>query len=194
MRDCSWLLHLPDRFENVRPGNFICRSDRTNDRPCNGYNCIAWAAGKEDKWWWPIDDPCAYWPIPIDPIDPVTLEHFIKAFETEGYSVCCDDRFEDGFEKVAIFVDRDGTPTHAARLLPSGVWSSKMGKGEDIEHETLKIVEGNEYGTASQFLKRPNPLCRKTNQQKTLFSRLRQFLKALFKTFLRTASANHTNS
>jgi hypothetical protein len=178
VKDCSWLLQSPHRtnYENIRPDNFVCSSDRTNHRPCGGYNCIAWAAGKTDKWWWPIDDPCAFWPIPIDPINPVTLEQFIKAFESEGFSKCRNGRFENGFEKVAIYVDADDEPTHAARWLPKGVWSSKMGQGEDIEHKTLKVVEGKGYGTAKAFLKGPNPLCQKTNPLKTFLARLKGIL------------------
>jgi hypothetical protein len=161
VKDCSWLLRSPKQFGNIRPGNFRCCSCRTSHRPCGGYNCIAWAAGKNDKWWWPIDDPCAFWPIPIDPIDPVSLEQFIKAFESEGYLKCDTALFENGFEKVAIYVDASGEPTHAARQLPDGVWTSKMGKGEDIEHDTLQVVEGGQYGTAKAFLKRTNPLHQK---------------------------------
>ena len=175
MRDCSWLLELRDEFENVRPDNFICRSDRTCDLPCWGYNCIAWAAGRKDKWWWPIEgDPCAFWPIPIDRADPVTLKQFIKAFESEGFSVCKDGRFENGFEKVAIYVDTNDEPTHAARMLPSGLWTSKMGRGEDIDHQTPQVLEGKQYGRVKAFLKRPNPLCRKTGKVWVWLSRLQE--------------------
>lgn len=61
---------------------------------------------------------------------------------------------EVGFEKVAIYADDNDVPTHAARSLPHGVWSSKMGDGEDIEHTTLSVVEGRNYGKAKRFLKR----------------------------------------
>jgi hypothetical protein len=27
------------------------------------YNCIAWAAGKDDKWWWPDKNNQYYWPL-----------------------------------------------------------------------------------------------------------------------------------
>src|SRR5437773_1217674 len=124
MRDCSW---VADKFPNALPDTFKCASDRTDNLPHNGYNCIAWAAGKTDNWWWPIDDPSAFWPIPIDPLDPVTLDAFIKAFATEGYLVCADGSLENGFEKIAIYVDRGGEPTHAARQLLNGTWTSKMG-------------------------------------------------------------------
>ena len=162
MRDCSW---IPGKFENYRPENFKCCSDRTNDRPNNGYNCIAWAAGKTDNWWWPTDISGSFWPkgLPKEFPNQETLGNFIKAFETEGYSVCGDSQFENGFEKVAIFVDGGGTPTHAARMLPSGVWTSKLGKMEDVEHKTLNDVEGRGYGEAKTFLRRINPLFQKIN-------------------------------
>ena len=196
MRDCSWILRPPDRFKNARPENFKCCSDRTTDHPHNGYNCIAWAAGKTDNWWWPTDVPGAFWPkgLPKELPDQETLENFIKAFETQGYSVCANGRVENGFEKVAIFVDGNGTPTHAARLLPCGVWTSKMGKYEDIEHETLQVVECKEYGKTKTFLKRPNPPCQKPNQLKKLFSLLLEFLRMQLKRFSPIPSRNQTNN
>ena len=194
MRDCSWLFDKKWGFNNLRQNNFKCSSDRTDHLPCGGYNCIAWAAGKKDKWWWPSDDPCDFWPIPKDRKNPDSVEQFIKAFESEGYRVCENERFENGLEKVAIYLDKDGDPTHAARQLPSGVWTSKMGKAEDIEHETLRVVEGEIYGKAKHFLKRPNPLCQKPNQLKTLFSRLLGFLRTQLKRFSPTAKRNQTSS
>jgi hypothetical protein len=43
---------------------------------------------------------------------------------------------------------------HAARQLPSGRWTSKIGVLEDIEH-SLRDLEGDEYGTATVLMKRP---------------------------------------
>ena len=169
MRDCSW---IAGAFANISSSNFKCSSDRTLHLPHNGYNCIAWAAGKNDNWWWPIKTPGAFWPIPIDPINPVTINAFIEAFKTEGYFPCSHSRYENGFEKVAIYVDGDNEPTHAARLLPNGWWTSKLGKYEDIEHETLSSIEGIHYGVALVFLKRRNPLHKKTNHLKILILRL----------------------
>jgi hypothetical protein len=155
VRDCSWITGV---FENIRVDDFKCCSDRTDNFPHSGYNCIAWAAGKTDNWWWPVNVPGAFWPIPIDPIDPITIDQFVMAFETKGFLRCEHSRFESGFEKIAIYVDNTNEPTHAARLLPDGVWTSKLGKGEDIEHETLDALQGRIYGRAQAFLKRPNPL------------------------------------
>lgn len=114
------------------------------------YNCIAWAAGNDEAWWWP--DPDGYWPAGI-PKDE-DLATFIRAYETLGYVVCKNAGYEDGFEKIAIYVDSDGTPTHAARQLGNGRWTSKLGKLEDIEHGTLEGLHGQTYGTVAVFMKR----------------------------------------
>ena len=119
------------------------------------YNCIAWAAGDTRKWWWPDPSPFAYWP-PAIPREN-TLPRFIEAFRTLGYEPCADAGLEAGFEKVAVYADGDGFPTHAARQLASGVWTSKLGREEDIEHGEPAGVEGEQYGFVIQVLKRPYP-------------------------------------
>ena len=57
----------------------------------------------------------------------VTLSAFTAAFSTIGYVVGGDEALEPGFEKVALFADAAGMPSHAARQLPSGAWTSKLG-------------------------------------------------------------------
>jgi hypothetical protein len=117
------------------------------------YNCIAWAAGDTSRWWWPVDaDPLqkAYWP--PNALRTLTLEAFCEAFATLGYAVCNDDRSEAGYEKVALFALL-GEPKHAARQLPSGRWTSKLGRGEDIEHG-LHDLTGMVYGSVVLVLKR----------------------------------------
>lgn len=52
------------------------------------------------------------------------------------------------------FADADSIPTHAARQLPNGRWTSKLGFLEDIEHD-LHDVAGEAYGTVVVLLKRP---------------------------------------
>jgi hypothetical protein len=49
-----------------------------------------------------------------------TLDAFCSAFVTLGYSEDADDHVEPGFEKIALFADAAGVPTHAARQLPNG--------------------------------------------------------------------------
>jgi hypothetical protein len=119
------------------------------------YNCIAWAAGDDANWWWPTNGPGdvpRYWP--ADTPREETLASFIAAFATLGFAVCDSELLEAGIERIALFVNSHGVPTHAARQLPTGLWTSKLGASEDIEHE-LHALEGDIYGTVAQLFKRP---------------------------------------
>lgn len=116
------------------------------------YNCIAWASGDTGAWWWPDPMNLYYWP-PTIPREN-TLETFIKAYELLGYDICKDSNYEEGFEKIAIYVDGDRKPTHTARQLNSGRWTSKLGRLEDIEHTTLDGLCNSVYGTVAVFMKR----------------------------------------
>lgn len=113
------------------------------------YNCIAWAAGDDKRWWWPSADD--FWPdgIPQDR----TANAFIRAFSIAGYEVCQSEDLEPEFEKVALFTKPAGTVAHAARQLPSGEWTSKLGKDVDIAH-SLRGLEGPTYGRVTVLLRR----------------------------------------
>jgi hypothetical protein len=118
------------------------------------YNCINFAAGRQDAWWCPLNpDDGATWPDGVP--KRWDIEALIILFNQIGYEVCETPEVEEGFEKVAIYRKDDGWPTHAARQLSSGAWKSKLGSWEDIEHRSLRCLEGDEYGTASVFMKRP---------------------------------------
>lgn len=117
-----------------------------------GYNCIAWAAGDDTVWWEPT--PFTYWP-PGVPLVP-SLPAYMQAYMTRGFSACDEtdvDSPEDS-ERIAIFAKGDGIPTHAARQLPSGDWTSKLGQMNDIRHD-LHALEGAFYGSVVQLMKRP---------------------------------------
>ncbi|MHB1034132.1 MAG: DUF7689 domain-containing protein [Pirellulales bacterium] len=116
------------------------------------YNCIAWAAQDTSRFWWPDVDGDGYWPPGI--LREETLAAFLAAFKSLGYAVCDNGDFEAGIAKVAIYADADGTPTHAARQLSSGRWTSKMGRGVDIEHDCPADLTGRVYGDVAAFLKR----------------------------------------
>ena len=83
-----------------------------------------------------------------------TRDAFAAAFASLGYTVCQGEGLEAGYEKIALFADADGRPTHAARQLASGRWTSKLGKLEDVEHG-LRDLEGAIYGEAVLIMKRP---------------------------------------
>ncbi len=118
------------------------------------YNCIAWAASDTEHWWWPGDPARTYWPLGVPHLE--TLEAFRDAFATLGYVICEQADLEPGFEKIALFVDADGIPTHAARQLRDGTWTSKLGMSEDIQH-ALEDLTGAAYGSVVQILKRVLP-------------------------------------
>lgn len=123
---------------------------RRTSEPDEKYNCIAWAAGRDDEWWDP--EPGYRWPdnVPRD----WAVENLVKLYESLGFVCCVNDAREEGFEKVAVYGD-GYMWTHAARQLDNGKWTSKLGALEDIEHESLEALSGAAYGSVFQVLKRP---------------------------------------
>lgn len=117
------------------------------------YNCIAWAAGDSRRWWEPDPKRKYFWPrqAPRE----YSLGAYTKAYESIGYRVCQSADLEPGIEKVALFAESNGFPTHAARQLPDGKWTSKCGILEDIEH-LLMVLEGTTYGKVAVILAREN--------------------------------------
>lgn len=146
-------------FENLKDGEFKLTSPFDSK-----YNCIAYAADDNSKWWWAVETAMVgndvFWfnNIPSQ----ATLENFILAFGKLGYQSCENAELEKGFEKVAIYVSTKdeihapkGSLTHMARQLPNGKWTSKLGNDVDISHDTLQCLEGRVYGIVKQILKRP---------------------------------------
>lgn len=116
------------------------------------YNCIAWAAGENARWWWPDPNNQYYWPPGIPRHE--TLQAFILLFKNIGYTLCEDAEYEDAFEKIAIYVDDStGKPTHAAKQVSYGRWTSKLGRLVDIEHD-ISGVAGKHYGSPAVVMKR----------------------------------------
>jgi hypothetical protein len=132
-------------FPRLHPDNHEITSPSSHR-----YNCIAWAAGGETNWWWPDVDEVAYWPARVPRIE--TIEAFVDAFGMLGYTPCEDGEHEAGYEKVALYA-LEGIPTHAARQLADGRWSSKMGRSVDIAH-TLDALDGPLYGAIIFYLRR----------------------------------------
>ena len=120
------------RFPNLDPTVYEVTSPETPE-----YNCMVWAAGDSTRWWWPLSG--AHWPSGAPRME--TVDSFRIAFETMGYEVCPGQEYEQGFEKVAIYAHTDGVPTHVARQLENGRWTSKLGDWEDIEHDKPKDLE-----------------------------------------------------
>ncbi len=145
----SW---RPDDLPNLNDTNGALKSSRDTT-----YNCIAFAIGDEESWWWPSEE--GYWPdnVPLE----VSVQAFIEAFGTRGYVPCLDSSLEPEFEKVALYgriaLDGNLRPTHAAKQLPDGRWASKLGPLEDVEHFTLEAVSCPTYGAPVCYLRRQRP-------------------------------------
>lgn len=131
----------PD-FPRLTPDNHRVTSPPTTD-----YNCIAWAAGDTDRWW----EPGVHWPVAATGYGPDALEAALVAL---GFEPCPDGNPEPGWEKVALYA-AGAFGTHAARQLSGGTWTSKLGRQEDIEHDTAEALAGGVYGEVFRYLKRP---------------------------------------
>ncbi len=115
------------------------------------YNCIAWSAGEDHRWWWPDPLGLAHWPLGVSRDE--SLPTFAAAYATLGYAPTTDASLEPATEKVALY-SRGGVPTHGCRQLPNGRWTSKLGEAEDIEH-ALDGLTGAICGDVVPILKRP---------------------------------------
>lgn len=113
------------------------------------YNCIAWAAERSDIFLWPHPH---FWPSHIPQEE--TIEAFIQLYSELGYKVCTNGDLEKSIEKVAIYVDAQGVPTHAARQLSTGAWTSKLGRSYDIEHHLPEGLNSDGYGSPSVYMSR----------------------------------------
>lgn len=139
----------------IKPGDY----DPDNVSPqTDSYNCIAYAMGIQTRKWWPAtwlkDD--YDWPehLPRQDQFQETLDNFTQAFELLRYRVCKNPNLVSGIEKVAIYVGPWNNPLHAAIQLESGVWASKCGDFEDIQHKSLQSLEGNTYGKVARYMHR----------------------------------------
>jgi|ERR1700677_1055722 hypothetical protein len=118
------------------------------------YNCLSWALGIA----WTRYDPepkCAgyYW---FPGVPRKWDEETLKILFGKHNFVPCgfDSGLEAGYEKVVFYSDDNGVPTHFARQLSNGKWTSKIGAYNDIEHDTLECLISETYGKPGIVLKR----------------------------------------
>jgi hypothetical protein len=64
-------------FSNLKQSQYKVTSEESR-----WYNCVAFAAGETQRWWWPIG---AYWPEQAPRHE--TIESFIVAFQALGYTL-----------------------------------------------------------------------------------------------------------
>lgn len=137
---------LESRFPDLVRSSYAITSPRSAR-----YNCVAWAAQSDRAWWWPDPMELGYWPGGTPREE--TLEAFRLVFNTLGFVDCESPDFEPGLEKIAIYTTADGRPTHAARQLSDGSWTSKLGRLHDITHDLFALA-GAIYGSPALFMSR----------------------------------------
>jgi len=133
-------------FPGLEVGNYTITSPSTPE-----YNCIAWATGDIGEWWWPDANNQYYWPDEVSREE--SLGAFRDLFEKRGYQECETGDYEEGYQKIAIYVDAKNKPTHVSRQLSSGIWTSKLGQIEDIEHP-FQGLDSPTYGSVAVIMKR----------------------------------------
>lgn len=119
------------------------------------YNCIAFAMGDVDRWWWPTKKPTAgvFWPLRGAGHREPFVSNFMNMLQHQGFALCPSGAYEVGFEKVAMYAKPFDQVTHLARLLSDGTWHSKLGPDEDVIHE-LEALEGTKYGKVVGFYRK----------------------------------------
>jgi hypothetical protein len=138
---------MPDPiFANLAVADYQVTSKATEE-----YNCISWSVHVEDQVIWPDEDEQFSWPVNLPRSE--SVEVFTEFFVAAGYELCDDGELDAAYEKVALYVD-DGLVVHAARQLPNGRWTSKLGAECDICHNMLGGLEGPVYGQVSVYLRR----------------------------------------
>lgn len=117
--------------------------------PSDAYNCIAYAAGDTSQIW--DDDQPNYWPPGVERSP--TIDGLVAVFRRLGFKRCRSNRLEAGYQKVALY-SQQGNWTHAALQMPNGLWRSKMGAGELIEHQSPLSISGPEYGNPYTYMRK----------------------------------------
>ena len=142
--------NLEDQFPKLKGEGYKLTSPDTSV-----YNCVAWAVELEqEEWWWPDAMGQDFWP-PEAPREE-NIGAFLVAFSLFRYEVCENPGYEEGFDKIAIYVDpSNDKPTHVARIKRD-CCTSKIGNLEDIDHSTLEGLAGSypAYGRVHCFMKR----------------------------------------
>jgi hypothetical protein len=120
--------HLGHEYEVLRPATKV-------------YNCIAWTIGVSTRWVWPAK-----------PGRPATVRDFDELYGQHGFRRVKGLNFDRaaGLDKIVLYVKRkpDGAvePTHGARQLADGSWSSKLGQLPLIRHLDPDDLDGASYG------------------------------------------------
>ncbi len=129
--------------------------------PTMTYNSVAWAAGDNGRNWQPYLMGKYYWPGGLSKENTFTLETCISLYRSLGFEQISDKDldYEQGIERLAIYVDDTNRVSHVARQIADefiakyperadlkqarGKWTSKIEDKEDICHKYANDIEGS---------------------------------------------------
>jgi len=116
------------------------------------YNCVSHAVHEDQVSLWPDDNNS--WPEELPRVE--TIDAFVRFFTLIGFEEIpiTATKITPGYEKIAIFAEAGAFPTHVARQLDGGRWTSKLGILVDIGHADLHCLEGGEYGYVVRLMRR----------------------------------------
>lgn len=130
-------------------------SYRVTSPPDEAYNCFAWSTGNVDERYDPYDEGSPWHNEDFFKKRPSEQgKIIIELFTTLGFKPSDNDLWEDRCQKIAIYQKENGEVTHAIRILQSGIWASKLGDEEDIEHSAPSDFFGSGYGRKVTYMKR----------------------------------------
>jgi hypothetical protein len=69
----------------------------------NDFNCISYTLDIYNEWY---GSNTSSWPDKTISRIP-KLENYIKYYNSFGYEICDNDKYEDGFEKIAIYINKN---------------------------------------------------------------------------------------
>jgi hypothetical protein len=127
-----------------------------------GYNCVGFALGEEGK---DLDMlvfskhfDLLQFGLSNTPLDH-SVNGYAKLFRAlYNFEICDSYQLEEGIEKIALYENEDESGekgfSHIALQLENGIWKSKLGSLEDIEHTELSALNGNFYGEPVLFMRR----------------------------------------
>lgn len=129
----------PENHENLP---HLGQNFRVVGKATHDYNCVAHSVGLDQGW---------FHPGVTDKTRP--MSHMDDFYAAHGFQRVSgmDTAPQDGVQRVVVFGMRDETGnvvdvTHAVRQEPNGKWTSKLGVGPLIEHDSLNQMRGGSYG------------------------------------------------
>src|SRR5436190_4810779 len=136
--------------------NLASSPHQETSKPSDDYNCVAWAIERDQRRWWQPGGAPFFWPVAAAPRSRLMVIYF-ECFASLGFKQCKRRLRIPGWQKIAIYTDGGGGFLHVASQLPDGKWTSKLGRGSDICHDSLEAIEGGGYGRVTYTMRRLDP-------------------------------------